>query len=58
MDVVEPEHFEGLAGVFDTVLMINVLEHVSDPHKALQNVATRSLPAGKAVVLVPRARAM
>ena len=54
VDVVEPEHFEGLAGVFDTVLMINVLEHVSDPYKALQNVASALMPAGKAVVLVPQ----
>ena len=54
VDVVEPDHFEGLEGVFDTVMMVNVLEHVSDPHQALQNVARALMPGGRAVVLVPQ----
>ena len=44
VDVVEPEHFEGLAGVFDTVLMINVLEHVSDPLRHCRTSRARSCP--------------
>ncbi len=50
----EPEHFVGLEGKFDTALMINVLEHVHDETKALQNIWSAIEPGGRAIILVPQ----
>lgn len=54
LDATEPEHFDGLEGLFDTVLMINVLEHVARPDVALANVERALAPGGRAVILVPQ----
>jgi 2-polyprenyl-3-methyl-5-hydroxy-6-metoxy-1,4-benzoquinol methylase len=54
VDAVDPRDFEELTGQFDTVLMINVLEHVADPHQTLRNVASALRPGGVAIVLVPQ----
>ena len=43
-----------LAGLFDTVLMINVLEHVADEEAALRNMFRALRPGGRAVILVPQ----
>ncbi|HZU42908.1 MAG TPA: glycosyltransferase [Terriglobales bacterium] len=53
VDAVNPEHFAGLEGQFDTVLMINVLEHVADEQQALRNIYSALAPGGRAVILVP-----
>jgi len=58
VDVVEPRDFGDLAGRFDTILMINVLEHVSDPDQALCNIVGALRPGGVAVVLVPQGPAL
>jgi len=47
------EHFTGLEGQFDTVLMVNVLEHVPDEQMALRNIRSALVPGGRAVILVP-----
>jgi glycosyltransferase involved in cell wall biosynthesis len=49
-----PSDFSGLEGKFDTVLMINVLEHVPDEQTALRNIRSVLLPEGRAVILVPQ----
>lgn len=49
-----PDHFEGLEGQFDTVLMINVLERVADEATALRNLWATLQPGGRAVILVPQ----
>jgi glycosyltransferase involved in cell wall biosynthesis len=54
IDVTNAHQFRDLEGRFDTVLMINVLEHVSDPAKALRNVHLSLERGGRAVVLVPQ----
>ena len=53
IDAGNPEHFAGLKAQFDTVLMINVLEHVPDEQLALRNVWSALSPGGRAVILVP-----
>jgi SAM-dependent methyltransferase len=58
VDAVDPHDFEELTGQFDTVLMINVLEHVADPHQTLRNVASALRPGGVAIVLVPQGPAL
>jgi glycosyltransferase involved in cell wall biosynthesis len=54
VDATEPEHFRGLEGMFDTVLMVNVLEHVSRPEVALANIHRVLAPHGRAIILVPQ----
>lgn len=53
-DATSPEDFADFAGRFDTVLLINVLEHVPDPRIALRNVFEALEPGGRAVILVPQ----
>jgi SAM-dependent methyltransferase len=54
IDAVEPEHFAGLEMKFDTVLMINVLEHVNDEALTLRNLWSTLEPGGRAIILVPQ----
>lgn len=53
LDAGETEDFNGLKEKFDTALMINVLEHVSDEGLALRNIWSTLEPGGRAVILVP-----
>ena len=45
--------FAALAGRFDTVLCLNVLEHLDDPVPVLRNFRQALAPGGRAIVLVP-----
>jgi glycosyltransferase involved in cell wall biosynthesis len=54
VDAGAPGDFASLAGLFDTVLIVNVLEHVPDPRIALQNIYSALCPGGRIVVLVPQ----
>jgi glycosyltransferase involved in cell wall biosynthesis len=54
VDLSKQESFEELAGRYDTVYCVNVLEHVADEALALQNLYTALEPGGRAVVLVPQ----
>lgn len=49
-----PGNFAGLEEKFDTVLMINVLEHVPDEQTALGNIRSALMSSGRAVILVPQ----
>ncbi|MFH1465396.1 MAG: class I SAM-dependent methyltransferase [Pseudomonadota bacterium] len=53
-DLGVPADFEPLAGQFDTVLCLNVLEHVDDEALALASIHGALAPGGKAIVLVPQ----
>jgi glycosyltransferase involved in cell wall biosynthesis len=48
------EDFRGLEGAFDTVVLVNVLEHVTDEQQALANVRSALMSNGRAVILVPQ----
>jgi glycosyltransferase involved in cell wall biosynthesis len=48
------EDFKGLEQSFDTVLIVNVLEHVADEQATLKNIYGALQPGGKVVVLVPQ----
>jgi glycosyltransferase involved in cell wall biosynthesis len=54
IDAQDAEDFSDLASVFDTVLMINVLEHVPREHDTLANLFRALQPGGRAVILVPQ----
>jgi SAM-dependent methyltransferase len=48
-----PEDLAGLENCFDTVLCLNVLEHVEDPARVLKALRGTLKPGGALVVLVP-----
>jgi glycosyltransferase involved in cell wall biosynthesis len=52
-DLAKPADFESLAGSMDTVVCLNVLEHVEDDLGGLCNMYTALQPGGRAIVLVP-----
>ena len=54
IDAGNSRHFCGLEQQFDTVLMLNVLEHVPDELKALHHLWSALEPGGRAIILVPQ----
>jgi SAM-dependent methyltransferase len=48
------EDFEPVAGRFDTVVCLNVLEHLDDPAPVLRNFYSALAPGGRVILLVPR----
>ncbi|MFN0120620.1 MAG: glycosyltransferase [Blastocatellia bacterium] len=54
IDASVPADFAGLEGAFDTVIMLNVLEHVPDPAQALRSLYQALEPGGRALILVPQ----
>lgn len=54
IDLEAPEDFEPWCGTFDTVVCLNVLEHVRDPAVALRNMASVLEPGGQLVLYVPQ----
>ncbi len=53
-DVTRGDSFPNPAGGFDTVICLNVIEHVLDDAGALANLRRALTPGGRAIVLVPR----
>jgi glycosyltransferase involved in cell wall biosynthesis len=54
IDAQNTEDFRGLEEQFDTVVMLNVLEHLDDERQALANLWLALRPGGQAIVLVPQ----
>jgi glycosyltransferase involved in cell wall biosynthesis len=54
IDAGNPDDFAGLENEFDTVLMLNVLEHVSNEEQTLRNIWAALEPGGRAIILVPQ----
>ncbi len=52
-DVTDLSSFPSVAGGFDSVVCLNVIEHVDDDVGALRNVRASLAPGGRAVVHVP-----
>lgn len=52
-DVTELASFPRLEGGFDTVVCLNVIEHVDDDRQALENIRAVLAEDGRAIVLVP-----
>jgi len=57
-DLSNPIDFEPLAGAVDSVVCLNVLEHVEDEMAGLRNIYTALEPGGRAIVLVPHDQAI
>jgi glycosyltransferase involved in cell wall biosynthesis len=54
LDLEDAACFERWAGQFDTVVCLNVLEHVRDPLLALRNMRSALHPGGRLVLYVPQ----
>jgi glycosyltransferase involved in cell wall biosynthesis len=54
IDAQDAESFRGLEEQFDTVIMLNVLEYVTNAQQALANLWSALQPGGRAIVLVPQ----
>jgi glycosyltransferase involved in cell wall biosynthesis/phospholipid N-methyltransferase len=53
-DVTRADSFPAIPGGFDTVVCLNVIEHVDDDRAALGNIRSALAPDGRALVLVPQ----
>ncbi len=53
-DLEKPEDFDALENTFDTVVCLNVVEHVNNDEMALQNIRRALVPGGRACILVPQ----
>ncbi len=53
-DLSQSEDFKPLEGTVDTVVCLNVLEHVGGEKESLRNIYAALQPGGKAIVLVPQ----
>jgi glycosyltransferase involved in cell wall biosynthesis/phospholipid N-methyltransferase len=54
IDLEDPSCFERWQGRFDTVVCLNVLEHVRDPLQSLRNIYQALEPGGRLVLYVPQ----
>lgn len=52
-NLAKPSDFDGIEGSVDSVVCLNVLEHVEDDRMGLANIRRALSPGGRAVVLVP-----
>ncbi len=53
-DVTDLSSFPKVEGGFDTVIALNVIEHVDGDREALANIRSALAPGGRAIVLVPQ----
>jgi glycosyltransferase involved in cell wall biosynthesis len=58
LDLAKAEEFEELEGDYDTVLCLNVLEHIPEEMQAVLNLRNVLEPGGRAIVLVPQGSAL
>ncbi len=56
-DLCSPADFADLRGQFDSVVCLNVVEHVEDDLLALRNIYSALQPGGTAIILVPQDQA-
>ncbi len=52
-DLANPADFAGYENGMDTVVCLNVLEHIEDDLQGLRNIHSALRPGGRAIVLVP-----
>jgi glycosyltransferase involved in cell wall biosynthesis/ubiquinone/menaquinone biosynthesis C-methylase UbiE len=53
-DLENPADFQALAGSVDSVVCLNVLEHIKDDMAGLRNIHSALAPGGRAIILVPQ----
>ncbi len=54
LDLNRVQEFDVASMQFDTIICLNVIEHIEDDQRAMRNIANLLAPNGRAIVLVPR----
>jgi SAM-dependent methyltransferase len=54
VDLTDDRDFAGIAGAYDSVVCLNVLEHIEDDLGALERMARALRPGGRLIILVPQ----
>jgi len=54
VDLADPACFDSIECSVDTVVCLNVLEHVEDDRQGLLNILRTLMPGGRAIILVPQ----
>jgi glycosyltransferase involved in cell wall biosynthesis len=58
LNAADPNGPEAFRGQMDTVVCLNVLEHIEDDPAALQNIRSMLVEGGRAVILVPEGQSI
>lgn len=58
LDLTSDESFKDIQGRFDSIICLNVLEHIEDDCGALTRMRDALSPAGKLIILVPQYQAL
>ena len=58
VDIDDPTTFVDHHQCFDTVICLNVLEHIRDPRSALRSMFDTLVPGGRVVLYVPRGQSL
>jgi glycosyltransferase involved in cell wall biosynthesis len=58
IDPERPEDFEDAGGPFDTVMCVNVLEHVEDPASVIESARDALNPGGSLIILAPQGKGL
>jgi SAM-dependent methyltransferase len=58
LDAAATVDFAPLAGSVDTVVCLNVVEHIEDDRAALRNIWSALVPGGRAIILVPEGQSV
>ncbi len=56
IDAQNPEHFKSYTNQIDSIVCLNVLEHIPDSRAALKNMFDTLEPGGKVIILVPQGK--
>jgi glycosyltransferase involved in cell wall biosynthesis len=54
LDLNRIDEFGASSMRFDTIICLNVIEHLEDDRRAMENIGNLLAPKGKAIILVPR----
>jgi glycosyltransferase involved in cell wall biosynthesis len=57
-DLMRPQDFEPFHSQMDSIVCLNVLEHIEDDLLGLRNIHSALRPGGRAIVLVPQGQAV
>jgi SAM-dependent methyltransferase len=57
-DLTRSADFAPFLGAMDTVICLNVVEHIADDRAALENIGSALAHGGRAIILVPRSQGL
>jgi SAM-dependent methyltransferase len=58
LDASQPDHYKDFRGQMDTIVCLNVLEHIQDDHGALLGMRSALEDGGRVIILVPEGQSI